>query len=497
MTPDKKFRWAVKWAYVMNWGEQGLSALVLLVLASLLGPRDFGTVAMAMVYVLFIQMFQDQGLVAALIQRKDLNNEHLNSVFWLTQAVSLVLVAVSVSLSGWWAAVNHLPELQIIIIALSLTIPMEGLTVVQKAYLQRIMDFKSLSLRSNLSVLAGGGAGIAMALLGYGAWALVGQQVVKSLAAVATLWAVSDWRPAFRFRAARVKELLSFSLANFFAKLATFANRQADALLMGLFFGPVTLGLYRLAQRMVDLFITVATRSIQTVSFPQFSKLQNSPEELRRSMLACLRMSGYITLPALAGLAALSTPLLRVLGEKWVPAIPALQVLCAYGILFSFSQFFGPLLQALGRPLQLAILMWGAAGVGVLGIVGAAQGLQGASDETQALVIALVRLGIGALLFVILLVVLSRHCRISFRDLLVSNRAALVTAILVCGAVLALPSMTGALKPWAELALKGIVAGTVGLATLLGLDAELRLSVVSTAARVVPGLALLAERARR
>ena len=145
---------AVKWAYIMNGGQSGLTALFTFVLASVLGPRDFGTVAMALVYLALIQVFLEQGLVATLIQRKDLRDDHLDSVFWMGLSLSLLLMGLSVGLSRWWAGVNHLPELALVISALSLLLPIEALDMVQRAILQREMDFKSLSVRENLVVAA-------------------------------------------------------------------------------------------------------------------------------------------------------------------------------------------------------------------------------------------------------------------------------------------------------------------------------------------------------
>src|SRR5205807_6134357 len=113
MSAQARFRDAVKWSYAMSWGEQGFNALIMFVLAYLLGPKDFGIAAIAMVYVQFIQMIMEQGLTAALIQRKDLKQEHLDAAFWGILLLSLVLLLVSVAMSRWWASLNSLPQLSI------------------------------------------------------------------------------------------------------------------------------------------------------------------------------------------------------------------------------------------------------------------------------------------------------------------------------------------------------------------------------------------------
>src|SRR5215469_2561520 len=129
MSNRKSFLSAIKWAYTGIWGDRAFSALFTFILAAILGPRDFGVVSIAMIYILFLQMFLDQGLVAALIQKKNLEPEHLDAVFWVDTALSLILVGVSLLLSGWWAAKNHAPELRSITFVLSLCIPIEALAV--------------------------------------------------------------------------------------------------------------------------------------------------------------------------------------------------------------------------------------------------------------------------------------------------------------------------------------------------------------------------------
>ena len=276
---------AVKWAYTANWGERAFAALFTFLLAALLGPRDFGVVSLAMVYIAFVQMLLNQGLMAALIQRKELDDAHLDTVFWTNVGLSLTLAGLSVLFSHWWAKMNRLPELVAIVSTLSLCIPIEGLAIVQIALLQRQMDFKVLALRANASVLLGGVVGVAMAWRGYGVWALVGQQLAKDLIALTLLWGHGQWWPRARFSWKHLRDLMGFSTSNFVSQLAIFFDAQGGAILMGALFGPVAVGLYRLAERVVSSVSAVATSSIQAVSLPEFSRLQDKPDELRQILL--------------------------------------------------------------------------------------------------------------------------------------------------------------------------------------------------------------------
>src|SRR5580693_4247350 len=110
MSGKPSFRNSVKWAYSASWGEKTFSAIFTFVLAGILGPRDFGIVSIAVIYITFLQLFLDQGLAAALIQRKHLEQEHMDAVFWMDLVLSVVLIMVSILFSRKWAAMNHAPE---------------------------------------------------------------------------------------------------------------------------------------------------------------------------------------------------------------------------------------------------------------------------------------------------------------------------------------------------------------------------------------------------
>jgi PST family polysaccharide transporter len=472
----QRFHSAIKWAYVMNCGQQGLTALFTFVLASIVGPSDFGTLAMAMIYIQFIQIFLEQGLVATLIQRKDLRTEHLDSVFWMGLTISVILMTLSVLLSHSWAAVNHLPRLAAVICALSLMLPLEGLDMVQRAILQREMDFKSLSIRTNASVVIGGVLGLVMAFRGFGVWALVGQKLLQETVALALLWRLSHWRPGFRFELRSLKELWAVSLSNLLGRVGVFVSSQSDGLLMGLFFGPMAVGLYQLASRLMSTVLTTASGSIQVVSLPQFSAFQHEPSRLRDSMLSCIRLSAITTIPALIGLAMVSDPLMRVLGKDWAQSASVLRVLTMVGVIMTFQYLVGPLLQAVSKPHYAAAMVWGHGAISILALIAAGILLKHAAMGRQVLGIAVVRLAVAALFFIpAIFYFLDRICQISFRQFArmvvpsfaASGAAAVAVTALHASHLFTTPAML-------VLIAEVTVGAFVGGATLLALDSRLR-----------------------
>lgn len=471
---------ALKWAYTANWGEKTFSSLFMFILAAMLGPRDFGVVSLAMIYILFIQMVQTQGFLTALVQRAHLEREHLDTIFWTNAVLAAVFTLVSMVFAGVWANLNHLPDLYRYIAVLSLCIPLQGLAIVQTALLQREMDFRSLSLRTNLSVIVGGLVGLAVAWSGKGVWALILQQIARDFVALVLLWQMTRWRPRLSFSVKHLGDLLRFSFSNFTAQLAIFADAHGVAILMGTLFGPVAVGLYRVAERVVSSVSAVATSSIQTVSLPEFSRQQDNPAALRKSVLTCVRMSAVLTLPAMAGLITISHSFMGMLGAKWLPAADVLKLLSLLGMFAMFSMFTGPLLQALGRPSALAILEWSRTLAGLLLLAIAAWLVRSSAVETQVTGIAVVRCVSGILLVSpVYFYLLLRFGRVSLREVAHAVMPSILSSLVIFGSALLLrfSGLAANLSFAFTLSVQIIVGGLSGLVTYFAFDASARFVV--------------------
>ena len=264
----------------MNWGKRGFATLFMVLLAAILGPEAYGVVTLALVYILLMELFVEQGVVTAIVQRKTLDDAHLDSAFWLNLAWSVLFAGISVALSGFWARANGTPELEPIIDVLSITIILWALTIVQRAQLEREMQFKKLAVRSNVATLVGGVVGVCAALAGAGVWALVAQQLTFTAVSTLLFFALGRWSPRFRFSLRHARELFGFSVDVFFANIAGFLSRRGDILFMGLFFSPVVVGIYRLGDRLVDTVLELTVRPVSVTSLPHFSRLQDDRDGL-------------------------------------------------------------------------------------------------------------------------------------------------------------------------------------------------------------------------
>lgn len=468
---------AVAWSALSNWAGEGISALVTMCLAALLKPADFGLVAMAIVYVAFLEMVLGFGLNAAIIRNQNLTLSHLSSIFWLILAASGVLAGLSILLSGSWAAWTKSPELRIVIIALSAGIPIQALTIVQQALLVRRMEFQRLAVRNNGALLCGGIVGIILALSGCGVWALVGQMLTKELVALVLLWSVGRWRPQLVFCAPHARELLGFSSKVFLGNLAHFVQSHADALMLGLFYGPVAVGIYRLSDRLVAMALKLLTRSVHTVALPYFSKFQNDKEKFRAAVLTCWRQSSLVTMPAMCFLCAASDQILRLVGPQWSQAGDVLKLLSLVGMARSVSLFTAPALQAAGRPGLQACQAWVLALVTMLSFAVVGILTKHATSYWQVVLMAASRSAVFILIFLPLNLTLLRLVSgLKGKELFAAAWPAMLTGLAVFMSVrllsVWLPHTSVPLV--IQLALEAMVALGVGVGCLLAIGDEVR-----------------------
>jgi O-antigen/teichoic acid export membrane protein len=247
---------------------------------------------------------------------------------------------------------------------------------------------------------------------------------------------------------------------------------------MGMFFGPVAVGLYRFAARAMSTIFQISQFSLMSVSLPEFSRWQDNPVQLRTSVLSCVRLCGVLTIPALAGLATTSNLVMSLVGSKWADAGAGLKVLCLLGMFEGFSQFAGPLLQALGRPKLLAVIAWLQTALNAALLALASLLLRGATDR-------IVVLGVSVTHLVALFVVgiplamysLRRFCQITIADVFKKLSPSLIAGT-ATALVALIPQYLGLLqgvRPIASLAILVAMSAPVGVAIVLALDPETRL----------------------
>jgi O-antigen/teichoic acid export membrane protein len=321
---------------------------VAILLARLLTPEEFGIAAMVLVFSALALVFSDLG--AGIIQRPSLNETDRSTIFWTSVAVGVICTGAGVALAGPIAAFYGEPEVKPLFIAVSLTFVVTALATTQASLLTRAMDFRALELRTIVSALAGGAVAVAVAVLGYGAWAIIAQQMTIAVVTTVLLWWVSPWRPRFVYSRASLRGVGGFGANVFGTRLLFYANRNVDNLLIGRFLGASALGVYSVAYNVMLMPLTRLVGPLRSLVLPAFSRLQEDPARLASAWLRGLRLLAGVVVPAFAGLVAIAPDFVPVvLGEKWEAAVPVLQILAGVAILQTLGTLNGEVLQALDR----------------------------------------------------------------------------------------------------------------------------------------------------
>jgi O-antigen/teichoic acid export membrane protein len=323
---------------------------VAVVLAHMLAPRQFGLAAMALVFSSFVLVFSDVALGAALVQRRDLSEEHRSTAFWTSVGIGAFFTALGVACSGPIASFYGEPTLQPLVAALSFAFVLTSLAATQEALLIREMAFRSLEVRMMASAVVSGGAGIAAAAAGWGAWALIVQQLALAGASTVLIWIVSPWRPRFVYSLQSLRSLGGFSFNVFLQRIVYYAHRNVDNLLIGRFVGAAALGAYAFSYNVMLVPFSRVAGPIQEVLFPALSRMQDDRDRMLDIWVRATRVTGALSIPALAGLAIVAPDFVHVvLGEKWRAAAPVLQILAWVGLLQSLQTLNSNILTALDR----------------------------------------------------------------------------------------------------------------------------------------------------
>lgn len=351
MTLRERAAKAVLWSSVQHWGGHAISFVIFVFLARLLPVKAFGLVALANVFVAFVQSVAGQGFSSALVQREELEREHLDSAFWASFAAGSACTLLGVVSGPYIARGFGDPELSSVVQALAVLFLLHPLQNIPEAMLRRQLRFRIVATRRIVSIVASGVLAICLAQLGFGAWSLVAHQLVGQTISVFILWSACEWRPRLRFSWRAYRELLphganvtGFAFLNFF-------YRRGDDFLIGYFLGPLALGYYNVAYRVLRLLNQAFIGTIGQVAFPVFSRLQVDRERFGRVFLEATELVVLAALPVFAGVGVLAPTLVPyVFGEHWSAAAPAMRVLACAGVINAISFGNYSAMVALGKP---------------------------------------------------------------------------------------------------------------------------------------------------
>ncbi|WP_119460334.1 lipopolysaccharide biosynthesis protein [Rhodospirillaceae bacterium SYSU D60014] len=356
MTGRRAAARSLVWSALESGGLSGLMLITAIVLARLLGPAEFGIAALALGIVQLLNLVVEMLFHDAIVQRKQLDEAHLDTALWTCMGLAVVLVC------GCWLAAPLLadlfdePTLGSILGWMSLSLLFSSSSGVLLASFRRELRFKPVALRSLCGRVCGAAIGITMAFSGFGVWSLVAQNVASSAFAALWVWASATRRPKLRYSFARLDELLRFAIPVFLSQFILQSKIRLFAVLVGYFLGVTAFGYFNIATKLIDTLRFILTNAVSHVALVMFSRIQHDRAKLRRGFMEATEMNAVVTVPIFAGIFVCAPEMVGlILGAQWMPSALLVQILALGAIGTALRQFTPVVYKALGRP-QLVLV---------------------------------------------------------------------------------------------------------------------------------------------
>lgn len=317
------------WRFMERAGAQIVQFVVSIILARILSPNDYGTVALIVVIANIFQVFVDSGLGNALIQKKDADDMDFSSVFYLNICFCILLYIIlffSAPLVAWFYG-N--PQLISLTRVLCLTVVISGVKNVQQAYISRTLQFKKFFFATLVGTVSSALIGIYMAYSGYGVWSLVIQRVANLGIGTVMLWITVKWRPQLCFSFRRIKTLFGFGWKLMVSSLIDTVYVNLRQIFIGKLYSEKDLAYYNQGNQYPNVLANMLNTSIDGVIFPVMSQEQNDKIRLKNMARRSIKTATFILAPVMIGIAAVGPNLIHIfLTDKWMPSLPYLRIFC-------------------------------------------------------------------------------------------------------------------------------------------------------------------------
>ena len=348
------------WRFAERCGAQLVTFVVSIVLARLLMPEDYGTIALVTIFTTIMQVFVDSGLSTALIQKKDADDLDFSSVFYFNFVVCIVLYLVMFFAAPFIASFYDIPELTPVVRVISLTIVISGIKGVQQSFVSRNMLFKRFFYATLGGTIFSAFLGIAMAYAGLGVWSIVAQQLSNTAIDTLILWITVKWRPKLMFSWKRLKGLLGFGWKMLCSSFLDKVYNNLRSLLIGKIYSSADLAYYNEGKKFPNLIVTNINTSIDSVLLPAMSKEQDDMNKVKNMTRRSIMVSCYIMAPLMIGLACCAKNVVTiVLTEKWLPCVFFLQIFCITYMFYPIHTANLNAVKAMGRSdLFLKLEIW-------------------------------------------------------------------------------------------------------------------------------------------
>lgn len=338
------------WNTIQNFSIKGMQFLLMLFMARILSPDDYGTIGLLFIFTQLASTFTECGLTAALIRKQDRTQTDLSTVFYFNVVVSCICYLIIFCIAPFVADFYNKPILTSILRVLALSLPICSVNGVIVAMMNYNMQFKKQAFISMSQTVVSGIVGLAMALMGYGVWALVGQSLSAAITATLTVWTTNHWHPSLVYSWKSFHEMFGFSSKLLLTRILDTIYGNLYSIVIGKVFSPATLGHYSRAQNWAAMPSANLVSIFTNVTFASLSKIQDDKERMRNVYRKMVRVSAFLIFPLMMGLSAVSRPLiLFTIGEKWELCIQILYIICFMYMLTPIHSLNTNLIQVLGR----------------------------------------------------------------------------------------------------------------------------------------------------
>lgn len=338
------------WRFLERWGAQGVSLVVGFILAKILAPEVYGTIALITVFISLLQVFVDSGLGIALIQKKEADDLDFSSVFWFNVFSCIILYILIFCAAPIISAFYNKTDLTLYIRVLGLMILISGIKNIQQAYVARNLLFKKFFFSTLGGTLGAAIVGVFMAYRGFGVWALIVQCLFNMAVDTLILWLTVGWKPKFAFSFSRFKVLFSYGWKMLFSALIDTFYNEMRSLIIGKFYSEEDLAFYTKGLQYPKYGVENINSSMNSVLLPVLSKKQDDKEAVKVATRKVIRTSSYVIWPMMVGLFVVADKFVLVLlSEKWMPAVPFLRILCFNQVLQPLQTTNLSVVKALGR----------------------------------------------------------------------------------------------------------------------------------------------------
>lgn len=338
------------WKFAERSGVQGMQFIVQIILARLLLPKDYGILAIAMIFILISNVFIQNGVSSSLIQKKNTSNLDYSTAFWISFVTSIFIYTLLFLFSPQIASFFNEKELENFLKIIGINIIIGSIHGIQISYISKNMLFQKLFYASTISVISSGVLAITLAFLNFGIWSLIIYQLLNQILIVILLKKHISWKLEYTFSKKSALNLYSFGWKLMVASLIDNLYTNLRSILIGKSYSSSTLGLFTRGIQFPELLATNINGSIQTVMFPALASNQDNKEAFKNLVRKSIIVSSFVVFPLMIILATVANPLIvLLLTDKWIEVVPILQIYCAVFVLLPIHTANLQAINALGR----------------------------------------------------------------------------------------------------------------------------------------------------